>query len=982
MGKLSEFLLFDFLSPKNCQNSQQNLDSRIKYQVTDIISIALILQNSACIIKDYFLDSYENQNQAIITGWILILMKILSFIVYKYLNKSLPKNNFQAYHTLYLTIYFILNGCFYVFYEIEGVLARKTDNLVFFWLGIKLMIWTLLIFLISNPLLKILSVGITIMSSFILYLTNTNILNFIDNLFLIFTLGIVISLTARWHQLLIDDLLMRLNEEKLYQEVLQDLPVSLVIINDQNKVPLYYNNSYQDLLKDNSLSLSDLRQVTSKIINLKIRDNKNLERRKTRFCDPAEDNNCKNDSHFLSKVTQLLSSNLKVTLLTEKIVINTVPLPSNPNELFTINNENQDLLSPQNIIKERRKLTHDVEIIRYSAFKEIDEYNSKILKNGSKTLPKSNSDPHPPIAPKFNLQSNEVTLDKIIESLINLIQKEVLFFEEERINLQGSFGDREIEIKIIKSLYKNEPCLLLIFTDMTYYNLKIKLEDNQQYKSLLLSSVSHEFKTPLNGSIALIQSSTEECDISTNSKKYLLEPALNSLKLLHSFINNMLDYSQILTNKLKLDLSTINIRQITHDVIELVKFQFIKKEDVKLIVEIDESVPYEFNTDPGRYSQILLSLIGNAFKFTFSGEIKVKLEYQPEKDMIIASVEDTGVGIPLSSVIQLKILFKSSNNYYIQEKLSKNSTGCALGLTIASALAKLLAPIENKMSCIDVESAENVGSNFAFLIENKTIIKIISQGDLVKKFDLLPEDQDLDSMQQSQERHIIWDSVVQNEPKFILKSDQNLQDIIEPKNELVKRMMSEMHYFYPSKDSLQENNSLHKYEMKYKEGLAENSANFFKILKNPLSKFSINNSKHDPKKDEAIILIVDDDAFNIHCLEMVLHSLNFKYESAYNGKYAIDKIINNPNITFVFMDCNMPVMDGWEATKILKEKMKNSEIKKIPIIACTAYCDEDNKKKCIKAGMDDILSKPVTKAKVIEILKKYSLVNIPKSTTF
>ena len=140
MGKLSEFLLFDFLSPKSYQNSQQNFDSRLKYQVTDIISIALILQNSACIIKDNFLDSYENQNQTIITGWILIIMMMLSFILYKYVNKSLPKNNSQTLHTLYLAIYFILNGFFYIFYEIQVVLVRSTDNLVFFWLGVKSMI--------------------------------------------------------------------------------------------------------------------------------------------------------------------------------------------------------------------------------------------------------------------------------------------------------------------------------------------------------------------------------------------------------------------------------------------------------------------------------------------------------------------------------------------------------------------------------------------------------------------------------------------------------------------------------------------------------------------------------------------------------------------------------------------------------------------------------------------------------------------------
>ena len=157
-------------------------------------------------------------------------------------------------------------------------------------------------------------------------------------------------------------------------------------------------------------------------------------------------------------------------------------------------------------------------------------------------------------------------------------------------------------------------------------------------------------------------------------------------------------------------------------------------------------------------------------------------------------------------------------------------------------------------------------------------------------------------------------------------------------------------------------------ESKYKEGILEKSAN-------PLEPLIKNNKKLPiiEENDELIVLIVDDDAFNIHSLEMLLYSLKIRYESVYNGKDAIDKIMNNPHIKFVFMDCNMPVMDGWEATKILKEKMKNCEIQNIPIVANTAYSDEENRKKCIQAGMNEIVSKPITKAKIIQILTSYNL---------
>ena len=108
----------------------------------------------------------------------------------------------------------------------------------------------------------------------------------------------------------------------------------------------------------------------------------------------------------------------------------------------------------------------------------------------------------------------------------------------------------------------------------------------------------------------------------------------------------------------------------------------------------------------------------------------------------------------------------------------------------------------------------------------------------------------------------------------------------------------------------------------------------------------------------------------------MLKSLKFKYELVHNGKAAIEKVLENKDICLIFMDCNMPLMNGWEASRVLNEIMEKGEIQDIPIIACTGYYDEESTRKCIDAGMEEILRKPVMKNDLINILEKYNLIEL------
>ena len=121
------------------------------------------------------------------------------------------------------------------------------------------------------------------------------------------------------------------------------------------------------------------------------------------------------------------------------------------------------------------------------------------------------------------------------------------------------------------------------------------------------------------------------------------------------------------------------------------------------------------------------------------------------------------------------------------------------------------------------------------------------------------------------------------------------------------------------------------------------------------------------------ILIVDDDPLNILVLKSFLEQFGVLREGAINGDEAVSKVMARPNdYCLILMDCQMPVMDGFEATRILTRKMKLGELPRIPIVGCTAFNGQDKLSECLRSGMEEVISKPVIKEKLRDILKKFT----------
>jgi signal transduction histidine kinase len=254
--------------------------------------------------------------------------------------------------------------------------------------------------------------------------------------------------------------------------------------------------------------------------------------------------------------------------------------------------------------------------------------------------------------------------------------------------------------------------LIFIFRDTTARDTIAKLEGNNAYKDRLLASVSHELRTPLNGNMNLVDCAIQDPSTPQKIKDKFLIPAVRSGKLLMHIINDILDYSQMQANSLKLVFTENNLRKGIEDAVQLVELQAARK-GIELILDCDNSIPTNFQTDHNRMSQIVLNLLSNALKFTFKGCIKCLVERLGSNVRI--SISDTGIGI---SPENQKKLFGAYTKLEYENQSEINPRGVGLGLSISNMLAQILGP--SNASGISVTSFPGTGSTFSFFLCERT----------------------------------------------------------------------------------------------------------------------------------------------------------------------------------------------------------------------------------------------------------------------
>ena len=531
------------------------------------------------------------------------------------------------------------------------------------------------------------------------------------------------------------------------------------------------------------------------------------------------------------------------------------------------------------------------------------------------------------------------------------------------------------------------------------YNTKLKdaikkLTSASKAKSEFLSNMSHEMRTPMNAIINMTAIAKNAPDI--ERKNYALGKIEDASIHLLGVINDILDMSKIEANKFELAPVEFNFEKILQRVVNVVNFR-VEEKHQKLRVHVDKDIPKTLIGDDQRLSQIITNLLGNAVKFTpDNGSITLNTKFEGEENGVCTiqiSVTDTGIGI---SVDQQKRLFQSFQQ--AETNTSRKYGGTGLGLSISKNIVEMMG------GKIWLESELNKGSTFAFTIKAK-------RGE--------------DKKQNQRERMINWETVrilvIDDDPDILEFFNDTAQRFrircdTAPNGDYALQLIegNENYNIYfidwkmPGMDGIALTNALKARERNPDNAVVimisavewteirgdAQKAGVDRFLSKPLFPSVImdaiseclgieqDQAESIEQEDDDFtgrrILLVEDVEINREIVLTMLEASNLEIECAENGVQAVKMFNEEPEkYEMIFMDVQMPEMDGYEATKRIRiiedewYKKHGKTVGRIPIIAMTANVFKEDIDNCKSAGMDDHIGKPLDFEIVTEKLRTY-----------
>ncbi|PRR84349.1 response regulator [Clostridium vincentii] len=528
------------------------------------------------------------------------------------------------------------------------------------------------------------------------------------------------------------------------------------------------------------------------------------------------------------------------------------------------------------------------------------------------------------------------------------------------------------------------------------------------YKTQFLANISHELRTPLNSIILLSNLLIRSCkDTTAQDAQEKIKVIFDSGQHLLRLINDILDLSKIEAGKIEVNYKNFNSSELTEELSDMFNGTAMEK-DIQFILE--DQFKNNIFGDKEKISQVLRNFLANAFKFTEKGSVKLKIERDTKcKNNIVFSVMDTGIGIPKNN---LEMIFEEFHQG--DGSISRKYGGTGLGLSISNKLCNAMK------GEIRVTSDIDSGSTFFFSLpltvleesicreevavtisnKGKNTVKesnrdiknekpknlLIIEGDinLIRSIKAISEGigfVTLTSKSGAEGLKIIKEKEIDGILLDLALPDKNGIDLLKEINDDLKlRNLSIPVIIYTGMEISKEQEK----EIKlYADSIIIKTTNSYERLLDELTLIlhhvkskevykNIITSKIN--KDRALnldnkkILIVDDDPRNIFVLAAALEDYGAEIIEAENGKVALEKL-ENQDFDLILMDIMMPVMDGYEAIRSIRDTDK---LKHIPIIVTTAKSLKGDREKCMEAGANDYISKPIDYDVLITLVKAWT----------